>query len=80
MITSRSLGKLAYTTRLRFSDEGDGSHSDFIVATFLIYSLYVLPNGLEDGLSPYVFSLAILIVKGVRFALALCIWVISTWE
>lgn len=51
--TSRSSGKSTYATRLKFFDDGDGSHSDFVVETFLAYLLlwYVLPSGPEDGLN-----------------------------
>lgn len=37
MIASRSSRKSTYTTLLRFPEEGDGSHSNFVVEALLAY-------------------------------------------
>lgn len=64
-------GKLTYTTWLRFFYEADVTCSGFIVEAFLAYwlSWYFLPSEPEDGLNQHVFPLAIIIAKGIKFAL-----------
>lgn len=54
-----------------FFDEDDGSRSVYVIVDFLSYwlSWYGLSSRPEDGLTLYVFPLAILIVKRLQFAL-----------
>lgn len=70
MTGSKSSGKLTYATCLKFFDEGDGDRSYFIIEAFLANSLSrYMSNKPEQGLNQYIFPLAILIAKCMRFAL-----------
>lgn len=42
MTTLKSLGKSTYAIWLRFFDEADGSHSDFIVGPFWLIGCHVM--------------------------------------
>lgn len=70
IIVLRSSGKSTYTW-LRFIN-GTMKHFEFIFKAFVAYwlSWCMQSNELEDGLNPYFSSLAILITKGIKLALA----------
>lgn len=51
--------------------QGAGAESEIVLEAMLSYwlSWYVLPTGRADGINPYVFPLAIWLVRGEKLAL-----------
>lgn len=58
---SKHKNKSTYTTWVTYFTHGTGARSEIVLEAMLTYwlSWYVLPNGPEDGINLYVFSVAI---------------------
>lgn len=68
MIAQRSSSKSTYGTWARFFDEGD--NTGVTTSWICSHTVVCVPERPENGLNPFIFPLAILLVKGKKLALA----------
>lgn len=70
--SEKILVKCAYTSWIRYFEKGEGSRMGLAIEAILSYDLsrFVCPSGPEDGMNPFVSSMAVVLIKGERLVLA----------